>query len=140
MRAAGGQTPVVLRAERSGRGGDCQWQRDAFCGGRIATQCRRAAAVIAPSPEIERELLEAGYSPALVRVIPNGVPDVPPRTPQTRRAARALLAEANQGAAIARHRAVGRVFGPAGTELRFGVAFGRLDDYLCAVGPTRGYG
>jgi len=96
MRAVGGQTPVVLRAERSGRGGDCQWQRDAFCGGRIATQCRRAAAVIAPSPEIERELLEAGYSPALVRVIPNGVPDVPPRTPQTRRAARALLAEANQ--------------------------------------------
>ena len=85
MRAAGGQTPVVLRAERSGRGGDCQWQRDAFCGGRIATQCRRAAAVIAPSPEIEQELLAAGYSPSLVRVIPNGVPDAPPRTPQTRR-------------------------------------------------------
>jgi glycosyltransferase involved in cell wall biosynthesis len=96
MRAVGGRMPIVLRAERSGRGGDCQWQRDAVCGGRIAAQCRRAAAVIAPAAEIERELLAAGYCPALVRRVPNGVPEAPPRTPQARLAARTLLAEANQ--------------------------------------------
>jgi len=96
MRAAGRRTPVVLRAERAGRGGDCQWQRDTFCGGRIAAECRRAAAVIAPAAEIGRELLAAGYPQSLVRPIPNGVPGAPPRTPQTRLAARALLAEANQ--------------------------------------------
>ena len=96
MRAVGRQTPVVLRAERLGPGGDCQWQRDVFCGGRIAGQCRRAAAVIAPGAEIEQELLAAGYSPSLVRVIPNGVPGTPRRTLETRLAARALLAEANQ--------------------------------------------
>ena len=36
MRAVGRQTPVVLRAERPGPGGDCQWQREVFCGSRIA--------------------------------------------------------------------------------------------------------
>ena len=96
MRAVGQQTPVVLRAERLGPGGDCQWQREVFCGERIAAQCRRAAAVIAPNVEIAHELLAAGYSRSLVRYVPNGVPDVPPRTRQTRLAARALLAEANQ--------------------------------------------
>ena len=54
MRAVGRQTPVVLRAERLGPGGDCQWQRDVFCGGRIAGQCRRAAAVIAPARRSSR--------------------------------------------------------------------------------------
>ena len=63
MRAVGRQTPVVLRAERPGPGGDCQWQREVFCGSRVAAQCRRAAAVIVPSREIARELLAAGYSP-----------------------------------------------------------------------------
>jgi glycosyltransferase involved in cell wall biosynthesis len=95
MRAVGRQTPVVLRAERFGRGGDCQWQHDVFCGRRIASQCRRAAALIAPTPEVMQELLAAGYSRSLVHGLPNGVPDVPPRTRQTRLAARAMLAEAN---------------------------------------------
>jgi glycosyltransferase involved in cell wall biosynthesis len=96
MRAVGRQTPVVLRAERPGPGGDCQWQREVFCGSRVAAQCRRAAAVIAPSREIARELLAAGYSPSIVRHVPNGVAEVPPPSVGTRLAARALLAEANQ--------------------------------------------
>jgi glycosyltransferase involved in cell wall biosynthesis len=96
MRAVGQQTPVVLRAERPGQGGDCQWQRDVSCGGRVAEQCRQATAVIAPDTEIERELLAAGYSSSIVHYLPNGIPDAPPRTRQTRLAARAMLAEANQ--------------------------------------------
>jgi hypothetical protein len=55
VRAVGRRTPVVPRAERPGPGGDCQWQRDALCGRRIAAECRRTAAVIAPSAEVERE-------------------------------------------------------------------------------------
>ena len=95
IRAVGRQLPVVLRAERPGPGGDCQWQRNAFCGRRIAAECRRAAAVIAPSVEVERELTAAGYPPSIVHLCPNGVPEPPPRTRQTQLAARAMLAEAN---------------------------------------------
>ncbi len=95
IRAVGRQRPVVLRAERLGRGGDCQWQRDVFCGQRIAAQCRRAAAIIAPHAEVAQELLAAGYSRSIIHDLPNGIPDTPPRTRQTRSAARAVLAEAN---------------------------------------------
>ena len=95
IRAVGRQLPVVLRAERPGPGGDCQWQRNAFCGRRIAAECRRAAAVIAPSAEVERELIAARYPPLIVHLLPNGVPEPPPRTRQTQLAARAMLAEAN---------------------------------------------
>ncbi len=51
--------------------------------------------MIAPSVAVEHELLAAGYSRSLVRYVPNGVPDAPPRTRHTRLAARAMLAEAN---------------------------------------------
>jgi glycosyltransferase involved in cell wall biosynthesis len=96
VRAVGARVPVVLRAERSGLSGDCQWQRVAFGGRRIAAACRRAAAVVAPTGEVERELLAAAYPAAIVQSIPNGVPNPPPCTRQTQQAARAMLAESNQ--------------------------------------------
>jgi len=96
LRAVGEGTPVVLRAERPGPDGDCHWHRDASCGRRITAQCRRASAVIAPSAEVARELRAAGYPPSLVHDLPNGVPAAPPRTRQTRLAARAVLAESNR--------------------------------------------
>ena len=95
LRTVRGRMPVVLRAERPGPDGDCQWQRDASCGRRITAQCRRASAVIAPSAEVERELRAAGYPPSIVHHLPNGVPATPPRTRQTRLAARCVLAESN---------------------------------------------
>ena len=95
IRAVGRPLPVVLRAERPGTGGDCQWQRNAFGGRRVAAACRRAAAVIAPSVEVEEELIAAGYPPSIVHLLPNGVPEPLPHTRQTQLAARAMLAEAN---------------------------------------------
>jgi glycosyltransferase involved in cell wall biosynthesis len=100
IRAMGPRKPVVLRAERPGPDGDCQWQRRAFCGRRIAAACRRATTVIAPSGQVQRELLSAGYPPSIVHPCPNGVPDTPPRTRQTQLAARAVLAESNQELAL----------------------------------------
>jgi glycosyltransferase involved in cell wall biosynthesis len=95
IRAVGRNTPVVLRAERSGPGGDCRWQRRVLCGRRIAAACHRATAVIAADGEIQRELLASGYPSASVHAIANGVPEMPPRSRETRQAARTVLAESN---------------------------------------------
>ena len=40
-------------------------------------------------------MLSAGYSASRVHRVPNGVPDCPTRTRETRMAARAMLAESN---------------------------------------------
>ena len=96
MRTVGRQMPVVLRAERPGPCGDCQWQREASCGRRIAAECRQSAAVVGANAEIERELLAAGYPRSNVYRVANGVHDAPPRTPARRNAARTVLGEANE--------------------------------------------
>jgi glycosyltransferase involved in cell wall biosynthesis len=114
IRAVGRQLPVVLRAERAGPDGDCQWQCNALGRRRIAANCRHAAAVIAPSAEVQRELTAAGYPPSIVYLLPNGVPESPPRTRQTQLAARAMLADANPELEL-----------PAGTPLA--VYVGRLE-------------
>ena len=51
--------------------------------------------MIAPSREIARELLAAGYSPSIVRHVPNGVAEFPPPSVDAA-GGPALLAEANQ--------------------------------------------
>jgi len=87
--------PVVLRAERAGRFGDCLWQLDARCGRRIKRQCMKADALIGPSRQIERELIAAGYARGRVHYLPNGVP-IPPAPGAARKTAgRAALAEVN---------------------------------------------
>lgn len=93
--AVGNRVPVVLRAEGAGQSGDCQWQRADRWGWLIRRRCRRAAAIVAPSEAIHRELLEAGYAPDRIHELPNGVALPLPRTPGARGAARQALAEAH---------------------------------------------
>lgn len=99
--------PVVLRAEGAGVTGDVHWQLDARFGRRIRRRCYRAAAIVAPSDAIERELIAAGYPRSLLQRIANAVPFPAPRTDAARNEARAALAAAHpllamsQGAPIA---------------------------------------
>jgi glycosyltransferase involved in cell wall biosynthesis len=92
---SGTNIPVLLRAERGGPSGDCQWQREARFGSRIKRRCQQAGRIIAPTDNIATELRAAGYDPARVAVVPNGVPLAEPRTDQRRRAAREILGDAN---------------------------------------------
>ncbi|UUO05918.1 glycosyltransferase family 4 protein [Blastopirellula sp. J2-11] len=66
-------TPIVLRAEGGGETGDCRWQAEANFGLRIRAVCQQADAIVAPSAAIREELLAAGYDPAKLHFIPNGV-------------------------------------------------------------------
>lgn len=66
--------PIVLRAEGAGTTGDVSWQRSAFFGNWIASRCRGADAIVAPSPAIYQELLAAQYPDTRLYTIPNGVP------------------------------------------------------------------
>lgn len=95
VRALRGRVPVVLRAEKPGRTGDCLWQIEATCGRRIKRQCMKAAALVGPSEAIQRELQAAGYPRSRIHHVPDGVPIPPPRDPATRATARSVLAEAN---------------------------------------------
>lgn len=89
--------PVVLRAEGAGATGDCQWQREATCGGRIKKRCENASLLIAPSQAVEQEMLAAGYPRERTRLIPNGVTVGAPRGKELKQQARRALGEC-QGA------------------------------------------
>ncbi len=84
--------PVVLRAEGAGPGGDIWWQRTANFGRRIRRRCLEANCVIAPSQNIQDELLAAGYRPEKIVRLPNGVPLPGPEEFRPQPAARATLA------------------------------------------------
>jgi len=75
--------PVVLRPEGAGATGDLAWQAWGRFGGRIGARCKQADAVVSISRDVTRELNDAGYDPAKVHPIPNGVP-VPGRPWQRR--------------------------------------------------------
>ena len=96
-----GARPVVLRAQRSGRHGDCFRQIDSACGRKIKDACLRADAVVAPTPVIRRELEAAGYPRRRIHEIPLGAAVLPPRTAAVQAAARGLLAEANSALRLA---------------------------------------
>jgi len=98
--AVGRRVPVVLRAEGAGTTGDAAWQAQARFGRLIRRRCRRAPAVIAPSPAIRDELLASGYPSDRVVLIPNGVPIPPARTADVRFTARAALTEVLPGLEI----------------------------------------
>jgi glycosyltransferase involved in cell wall biosynthesis len=70
--------PVVLRPEGAGATGDLAWQSWGRFGRSIARRCKQADAVVSISREITLELLSAGYEPARIHALPNGVP-VPAR-------------------------------------------------------------
>jgi glycosyltransferase involved in cell wall biosynthesis len=95
LRALRGRVPVVLRAERAGRSGDCLWQLDAGCGRRIKERCIKAEAFVGPSRAVERELQAAGYPRERIHYLPDGVPIPASRSPATKAVARAALSGAN---------------------------------------------
>jgi glycosyltransferase involved in cell wall biosynthesis len=66
--------PVVLRPEGAGATGDLAWQSWGRFGRAIGERCRLADAVVAISKPIREELLKAGYDPARIIDLPNGVP------------------------------------------------------------------
>ncbi len=66
--------PVVLRPEGAGATGDLAWQRWGRFGARIGKRCKRADAFVAISPAVHTELIVAGYDPAKIHDLPNGVP------------------------------------------------------------------
>ena len=66
--------PVVLRPEGAGATGDVAWQGWGRFGRRIAARCRQADQIVAISPAIQSELVSAGYAPARICELPNGVP------------------------------------------------------------------
>lgn len=77
--------PVVLRPEGAGATGDLAWQKWGTLGGTIGDRCKSADAVVAISPAIRAELLEAGYRPERIHDLPNGVPvPEPPWEPHAR--------------------------------------------------------
>jgi glycosyltransferase involved in cell wall biosynthesis len=93
--AVGKRVPVLVRAEGSGRQGDCVWQLDAWGGQRIKRRCMGADALVAPSPAILRELAAAGYPAERARYLPNGVRIPPPADAAAKAAARRALAESS---------------------------------------------
>ena len=66
--------PVVLRPEGAGATGDLAWQSWGRGGRAIGRRCKGADALVAISPAIRAELVAAGYDPAKVVDLPNGVP------------------------------------------------------------------
>jgi glycosyltransferase involved in cell wall biosynthesis len=65
--------PVVLRTEGGGPTGDAAWQCRALGGKLIRRRCRRALRLVIPSAAMRTELEAAGYAPARVVYIANGV-------------------------------------------------------------------
>lgn len=66
--------PVVLRPEGAGATGDIAWQGWGRFGRAIGRRCQAADAVISISTAITDELRRAGYDPARIHALPNGVP------------------------------------------------------------------
>lgn len=95
MQAVSQRRPVVLRAERAGRWGDCLWQIDAACGRRIKRRLMRAAALVGRTPAVQRELIAAGYPRDRIHGIVDGVPIPPQRDAGRRTAAREALGGVN---------------------------------------------
>ncbi|MGD9125971.1 MAG: glycosyltransferase family 4 protein [Planctomycetia bacterium] len=97
IRAVGKNCPVVLRAERAGRMGDCLRQIETRRARRIKKTCMKAAAMIGTSPTSHAELIAAGYPRDRVVEIPNGAALRPHRTPDVQLAARQVLVDADPG-------------------------------------------
>jgi glycosyltransferase involved in cell wall biosynthesis len=87
--------PVVLRMERPGSQGDCQWQAKSHAGRRVQRRCQMAAAFVAATQWEEAELRQAGYAHQRIVRIPPGVHIPPVRTARARFQARTALGEVN---------------------------------------------
>jgi len=92
--------PVVLRVEGAGLTGNVHWQLNARFGASIRRRCQHAAALVAPSEAVERELIAAGYPRGKIHRISNAVPISPRRSPRARLDARLSLATTDRALAI----------------------------------------
>jgi glycosyltransferase involved in cell wall biosynthesis len=101
LRSVGRRLPVILQPWRIARHGDCLWQIETRGGGRIKDECMKAAAFVASTPAVRRELEAAGYPRPRIRDLPLGISLQPPRDRARRNAARSLLAEANPALRLA---------------------------------------
>jgi len=90
---SGSDIPVILRVERGGQQGDCQWHRDTPLGARIRSRCRQADALIAATSAIRDELMDAGFSDMPVHVVRGGVEIPNPWSPSGQRGARRTLSD-----------------------------------------------
>lgn len=95
IRTLGKSCPVVLRAERAGREGDCLRQIETRRTRRIKRTCMKAAALVGTAPTSHAELLAAGYPRDRVVEIPNGTSLRPHRTSNVQLAARQILVDAD---------------------------------------------
>lgn len=98
--------PVVLRAENSGFTGDCHWQLNAPLGRRIKQHCGRAAALLASSPIVHRELIAAGFPRERIHLVPSGIPALEESAAEDRAAYRAAFAEADTSLALPKEAAL----------------------------------
>ncbi|MEE9602538.1 MAG: glycosyltransferase family 4 protein [Thermoguttaceae bacterium] len=88
-----GLLPVVLRAERTGRWGDCLWQLETHRGRNVKRVCMGARAFVGPSRALERELQAAGYPRDRIHFLSHGVPIPSQRhLPHVQSEARSVLA------------------------------------------------
>jgi glycosyltransferase involved in cell wall biosynthesis len=94
------KVPIILRAEGSGTTGDCRWQEEARFGNRIRSRCKTADCFVAPSEQIEREMILAGYLPSSIRKITNGASLFPARNAVTRASHRSALSSVNQDLSV----------------------------------------
>lgn len=86
---------VVLRAEGSGRKGDCLWQLEAADGGRIKRRAMQADAFVGATEISHRELIAAGYPRDRIHRIVGGVPVSRPVDLAGKMAARVALENIN---------------------------------------------
>jgi glycosyltransferase involved in cell wall biosynthesis len=88
-----GVVPVILRDEQPGRDGDCLWQLDAPGGRRLKRRTMKANAFVAPSSQIQKELIAAGYDRKRIHYIPHATRVVEQRLSKEkqRKTARNLL-------------------------------------------------
>lgn len=89
----GSNVPVIVRVERGGQQGDCQWHRDTALGARIRSRCRDADALVAATSGIRNELIGAGLPGRRIHVVRGGVEIPKPWSPSGQRPARRTLLE-----------------------------------------------
>lgn len=95
----GDGVPIVLRAEQPGRQGDCLWQLDAAGGRRIKRLAMKADAFVAPSRQIQHEIIAAGYERRRIHYLPHAARIIDARLSkiERRKKARGVLADTAAG-------------------------------------------
>ncbi|QDU98170.1 glycosyltransferase family 4 protein [Lignipirellula cremea] len=89
------RTPVLVRCEAAGDRGDVDASRRSPFARRITASIENVDAVIAVSEQVRQELLAAGVPASRIRLIENGAPIDPRRSPGMQARSRRLLHESH---------------------------------------------